>query len=211
MNHTTTRASAALVLLLALATAACSDGTGSATSDEPASSPATDRMTTTPSSPTAQSRGASATALPIDDTWRIRLTRADIRDRLQQAGLASWTEDLFRTDQVGGAATWIWTFDSTAGRARGLWLYPDGAWRTGWTGPLTVEGERLTIGDDDYGTTDTFRWRVDGRQLVLSYVESTGPDVRGIPEKVYAHAYFTTPMTRTTCPSSAGSCEAAAE
>lgn len=216
MNHTpktvpsSSHGLGVLVLLVALGImTGCSDGASDATpATVPTRSAVADEPTTVPTtSDEPQPNGSEVSnALPIDGTWKVQLTRSDIRNRLEQAGLGKWADDLFRADDIENKVVWIWTFDSTAERARGLWLYPDGVWKAAWAGPLTVKGRQLELGDDQFQTTDTFRWRVSGRTMVLTPLDSTGA-VRGIPEKAYAHAYFTTPFTRAGCPPAAGTCD----
>lgn len=200
-----TRGTATLTLaLLATLTACTEDATpAGAPSDDGASAATTD----------AADAGSDASeeemveSSPIDGTWLIERTRAQMRASLERHDLGEWAQQFFTSEEVGKKATWLFTFEG--GRFDGKWANSDGTWKSGWYGPMEVTDDRVHLVDEEFGTTDIYRWSIRGDELVMRYVRSQGaPEVRGIPEEVYVRAYFGAPLKRTDCPPEVAPCRA---
>lgn len=186
-------------LLLVVAATGCGDGDSQNTSAPSTSPTATTTKTTVSSDPPAE------VTSPIDGSWKTKLTRADIKENLEEAGLGRWASRLFSAEDIDRSITWVYTYGD--GRFSGAWLTRDGLWQVGWWGSTTVNGRSLAMFDEVYKITEEFTWAVSGDRLSLEFVstDATVP-VKGIPDEVYMHAYFTDPLTRTTCPSGVPEC-----
>ena len=74
-------------------------------------------------------------------------------------------------------------------------------------GSTTVTDRSLVMFDEEYKVNEEFTWSVTGNRLSLEFVSTDAvTPVKGIPDEVYMHAYFTDPLTRTACSSGAPEC-----
>jgi hypothetical protein len=144
--------------------------------------------------PTTQAAGT-----PIDGDWLSRLTREQITDQLEEAGLSKWTEEFLKHQNIVKLQIAVYTFDG--GRFAVAYLDEhDGTWKVGWKGSYSVADDQVTMHDELNDVTDVYRWEVSEAGLDLDRVGSDTETVDGFPNEVFDAAYLSDSWTPTDCP-----------
>lgn len=177
----------ALVATAAFAVAGCS-------------TPESAAPTTTQAAPPPTTQAAST---PIDGDWLSRLTREQIVDQIEEAGLSKWTEDFLKHQEIVKQQISVYTFEG--GRFANAYLDEnDGTWKVGWKGTYSVADDQVTMYDELNDVTDVYRWEVSEAGLDFDRVGSDTKTVDGFPNEVFDAAYLSNTWTPTNCPMEKG-------
>ena len=187
-----------IVLAFSLAVAALAACGGSEPTAAPNERP--------PSTAAATSGPASTATTPLDGSWRLELTEAEITTTLAAAGYAGVAEEFFAAEDIEGAITQVLTIEAD----RFAFAYQSGAqpWHVGWRGPAEIIGDVVTLKDELSTGEDTLRWTVTGDELTFEIVDTVDEVLKGLPNEVYLVAYLmSAPFQRTDCIPTETDCE----
>ena len=162
--------------------------------------PAARQAEPSPSSATPTPRPART---PLDGKWLSHLTPGEYTQRLDRAGLGRWTDDFLTGEEVlDGENPVVYRFGD--GQFTVGYYVPGQPWHVGWKGIYRVSGQQVELYDDFSEITDTFRWRVKGDRLRLTWMHSDADEIDGIPLEVYFVSYLGGWLARTGCTMDAG-------
>ncbi len=83
----------------------------------------------------------AAAGTPIDGNWLSRLTRQQVTDQLDKAGLSKWTEKFLKRQDIVKQEIGVYTFDD--GRFTVTYQNEhDGTWKVGGKDPYAVAGDQ---------------------------------------------------------------------
>jgi hypothetical protein len=180
------RTQLAALVCTVLLVAGCSDG-GSAearSAPDPSSSQPTDS-----SSPT------EVTTTPVDGTWALKQTRADVVEHLEQHGFGRLIDRFLRAERVWAQDNWEWEFQDGFFTAR--WMQLDRAWKVADYGTYEVQNDKLDLQFGETATTTTFTWTKRDDELTLDWVDvDSDPNYKGIPDEAFWRAYLSEPLVR---------------
>ena len=160
-------------------------------SDEPATGAAAGE----PRPVETSSTSTPAVTSPLDGTWQLEQTRADVVSHLDQHGFGRISDRFLRSEQVWAKDHWEWEFSD--GYFTASWLQPDGAWKVADYGSFEVQGDRLSLTFQESGSTTSFSWQQEEDELVLEWLEvDADPMVKGIPDEAFWRADLSEPLTR---------------
>jgi hypothetical protein len=184
MKHKTSRG--ALVLVCSpLLLSGCGGG------DKAAADPSSSSRS--PSEPTSES--STAAESPIDGTWVLTQSKADVVRNLEAAGFEKLADRFIRIDGVWAKDHWEWEFED--GSFTATWMQPDGAWKVADYGAYETDGNQVALTFSESGATSTFVWSVQGDDLTLDWqAVDSDPMLKGIPDEAFWGAYLTEPLTR---------------
>jgi hypothetical protein len=190
--HTTTAALAALVAAMTLV--GCSEGS---TEPEAETSPA---AAASPGPEPGESEAPTG-ILPdeMQATWLLDVPRDQIGENLEEAGLGKLVDRFYESEDLETARVQMaLTFEPDYFYV--AWRLKDEVWDEGWSGLAQMEDGVLRL-HDSYHThvIDSYRPSVDRDELTLEYVESTVPELTGLPIEIFGAAYFSQPWTRVDC------------
>jgi hypothetical protein len=136
-----------------------------------------------------------AATSPVDGTWKLEQTRADVVSHLDQHGFGRLSDRFLRTEQVWAKDHWEWEFAD--GYFTATWLQPDGAWKVADYGSFEVRDDQLSLTFQESGSTTRFSWQQQDDELVLEWRGvDADPLVKGIPDEAFWRAYLSEPLTR---------------
>jgi hypothetical protein len=133
---------------------------------------------------------STSPAAPVEGTWKTSpFGRAAITSTLAAAGLAPHVERFFKVDETPDDL--VITLRIEAGQWTAYRAAGSGAPTVNDRGTYTVDGDTLLYRPNS-GGLNTYRWSVTGDQLTLTFVSTTEPDYKGIPNDVFQRAFYTT-------------------
>lgn len=149
----------------------------------------------TPSAAATAEESPEPVTSPLEGTWRVEQTKADIVRNLRQHGFGRYVQRFLAAE--GTRAQDIWEYDFYGENLTARYLNADGTWHAGVRATIEVDGDELRVYDLEFLTTDIWRWTIDGDQLRLEWLGSEGPQtIKGLPVETFVRAYYTPPMTR---------------
>lgn len=180
---------AATAVVLAAVLAACS---ASPVPSVPSPSPA--QPTPSPERPGRATPAVSPlNGSRLEGTWRTgTVTTAQVEETLRSAGLHRWIQPLRTLEDHPQAESAVFTLTIQGGTWDLDWA-PDGAQPIpiDYGHSYEIDGDRVTVIDDS-GRFNRYRWSVEGDTLQLTWLETTYPPYRDIPEEVFQRAFYTT-------------------
>lgn len=185
---------AALVLLVAASLTVAGCGGSESTGEERTAG--SERATTQSSPSSGSTKDARAEQTdPLDGTWTLRQTKADVVKNLESSGFGKIAERFVRIDGVVAQDNWKWEFAD--GFFTAHWQQPDGAWKVADYGTYELDGHTVAMTFSETLATTTFDWSVSGDTLTLDWrAVDSDPMYKGIPDEAFWRAYLTRPLTR---------------
>lgn len=112
-----------------------------------------------------------------------------MKQTLRESGLGKWVDRFERVAPISEKTSLVLQLND------GRWdLYgePDGGPRQeiDFDAEFVVTGNRLEVSHEN--DSNTYRWSVEGDVLRLTWLETTYPDFKGIPEEVFQRALYMT-------------------
>lgn len=167
-------------LVLALGLAACGG-------DDDGETPAT--------VPSEESNEATTTSLEdaaaLEGTWRTSpITVDELTKALREQGLAEWVARFNQNSPVSDIPMAL-VLDIRNGRWD-LYGEPPGGPREkiDYDAQFGVDGDTVVVSHE--ADFNTYRWSVEGEVLELTWLETTYPSFKGIPEEVFQRALYMT-------------------
>ena len=124
---------------------------------------------------------------PLEGVWRTgNVTVADMTAALSRAGLQKWIQPFRARADLGHSNAFLLTIGN-------------GIWHEGWSqdggpfadndnGTYRIAGD--TVSYYPQGSSETYRWSIQGGTLRLMLLRDTGT-YSGIPDEVYQRAFYT--------------------
>ena len=149
-----------------------------------------------PESPTSPAPTSTPTAAAeLEGSWQAGpISLEESEATLRRHGLARYVEDYRKNAPFSGDTLLTLTIED------GAWdLYGESG--GGQPEPIDYDAEYEIDGDTvvfhHSDGSNTYRWSVDGDNLMLEFVDSTLPGYKGIPDEVFQRAlYMTAAFTR---------------
>jgi len=132
---------------------------------------------------------ATAEVPPLEGAWRTGpVTPGDMEETLRAAGLGKWVRGFLEAEGDQPAET-VFVLEVQDGRWD-LFREEDGAAAEPLDYDATYEVDGDTVVVSHEGDTNTYRWSVEGDTLTIEWIETTYPDLGGVPEEVFQRAFY---------------------
>jgi hypothetical protein len=152
--------------------------------------------------PSTTSTPPAQDAAQLQGSWLVSLSGDTIAAGLAAGGFADLSDRFFRQEETPADGVRL-LLRIQDGRFSGVYndgLDDKGEWYVGWSGTVTIQGDRIELKDPKDGTTDTLRYQVSGDQLTLAPLQAAPATLDGLPSLAYDYAYLAArPLTRVDC------------